>query len=81
MKSKEIINGQKIEIKILSAISSNDINNDGNNDNYIINEDQYQNDLYYEVDVVERLNNYGNYIKQKIENERERQYYQIQQII
>lgn len=62
-----------------NSLDKNLSNNDGNNDNYIINEDQNQNDLYYEVDVVERLNNYGNYIKQKIENERERQYYQIQQ--
>ena len=40
---------------------------------------QNKNDLNYEVDVVERLNNYGNYIKQKIEYERERQYYKIKQ--
>ena len=62
-----------------NSLDKNLSNNDGNNDNYIINEDQNQNELNYEVDVVERLNNYGNYIKQKIENERERQYYQIQQ--
>ena len=53
--------------------------NINNNDNDIINEEQNKNDLNYEVDVAERLNNYGNYIKRKIENERERQYYKIKE--
>ena len=63
-----------------NTLEKNINNNDNNNDdNDIIKEDQNENDLNYEVDVAERLNNYGNYIKRKIENERERQYYKIQQ--
>ena len=61
-------------------INNNDNNNNNDdNDKDIIKEDQNENDLNYEVDVAERLNNYGNYIKRKIENERERQYYEIKQ--
>lgn len=63
-----------------NSIEKNLSNNDNNGNDYdIINEAQNKNDLNYEVDVVERLNNYGNYIKQKIEYERERQYYKIKQ--
>ena len=63
-----------------NSIEKNLSNNDNHDNDYdIINEAQNKNDLNYEVDVVERLNNYGNYIKQKIEYERERQYYKIKQ--
>ena len=46
-----------------NSIEKNLSNNDNNGNDYdIINEAQNKNDLNYEVDVVERLNNYGNYI-------------------
>lgn len=52
-----------------NSIEKNITNND------IVKEEN----INYEIDIGERLNNYGNYIKRKIENERERQYYKIKQ--
>ena len=56
-------------------------NNDNKNDNEIkkdnAKEEQKNNDDYYDVDVAIRLMNYGNYLKKKIENQRERQYLEM----
>jgi len=60
---------------------NNNINNNIENENEIkkenAKEEQKNIDYYYDVDVAVRLMNYGNYLKQKIENERERQYLEM----
>ena len=59
-----------------NSLSNNDDNNDNNS---VMKEEKNRNDLNYGENVGERLNNYGNYIKRKIENERDRQYYELKQ--
>ena len=63
-----------------NSLSNNNNNDDDNNDNNsLMKEEKNRNDLNYGENVGERLNNYGNYIKRKIENERDRQYYELKQ--
>lgn len=54
-------------------------NNINENKKENVKEEQKNSDYYYDVDVAVRLMNYGNYLKQKKENERERQYLEMKQ--
>lgn len=88
---QEELNKEIYEVKNKNKNKNNSINNNnenGNkneneNDNEIkkdnVKEELKNNDYYYNVDVAVRLMNYGNYLKQKIENERERQYLKMKQ--
>ena len=71
------ISEEKNKNNIINNNKGNESESEIKKDN--VKEEKKNNDDYYNVDVVVRLMNYGNYLKQKIENERERQYLKMKQ--